>query len=146
MNHSLVQEVHSTVQLQCWTRHIAFNMLTQPVNGAHGLVRGAASPGDASHTVTVFKGIPFAATTAGENRWRPPQPVEPWQGVRDCSEFGPIPPQNPPGPLFKTLPNEKEPRMSEDCLNLNIWTPAAVGLAHNPQNRADAKGHRDRSG
>ncbi|OJJ45123.1 hypothetical protein ASPZODRAFT_168198 [Penicilliopsis zonata CBS 506.65] len=72
-----------------------------------------------SANVTVFKGIPFAASTAGTNRWKPPQPVKPWTGIRDCSSFGPIPPQLPPGPLFWT----KEPvAQSEDCLNLNIWT------------------------
>ncbi|MEV0911476.1 carboxylesterase family protein [Streptomyces sp. NBC_01478] len=75
-----------------------------------GTVRGAstAQPG-----VTVFRGIPYAASTADENRWRPPQPATPWSGVRDAARFGPICPQNAgPG----TLP------MSEDCLAVNVWT------------------------
>ena len=59
-----------------------------------GLVKGVVGT-DAR--ITVYKGIPFAASTAGKNRWRPPQPAEPWEGVRDCSEFGPIPMQRKPG-------------------------------------------------
>lgn len=97
--------------------------LQEPVAIDTGRVAGfpsAHKPG-----VTVFRGIPFADTTAGANRWRPPQPARPWEGVRDCSKFGPIAPQLPPGPLYWT---EKPVEQSEDCLNLNLWTPAHVGL------------------
>jgi carboxylesterase type B len=83
----------------------------------------AGIPSTQKEGVTVFRGIPFAATTAGANRWRPPQPVEPWEGVRDCSKFGPIAPQLPPGPLYWS---EQPVEQSEDCLNLNVWTPADV--------------------
>ncbi len=71
----------------------------------------------------IFKGIPYAAPPIGELRWMPPQPVKPWQGVRKADKFGPIAPQNlmPAGPL--PMPREVEPQ-SEDCLFLNIWTPA----------------------
>ena len=51
-----------------------------------GLVRGTYGKDMA---VSVFKGVPFAAPPVGKNRWRAPQPVEPWEGVRDCLEFGP---------------------------------------------------------
>ena len=59
-----------------------------------GWVRGipAADP-----RVTAFKGIPFAAPPVGVNRWRAPQPPIPWEGVRDCFEFGPIAMQEIPG-------------------------------------------------
>ena len=60
----------------------------------NGRVRGVVAT-DAR--ITVYKGIPFADTTAGENRWRPPQPAKDWEGVRDCSEFGPISMQRVPG-------------------------------------------------
>jgi len=79
--------------------------------------------------VTAFKGIPFAASAAGENRWRAPQPAPPWDGIRKCFEFGPIAMQEIPG----GNPNDIYTRewhvdgtvpMSEDCLQLNIWTNA----------------------
>ncbi|KAJ5710640.1 alpha/beta-hydrolase [Penicillium malachiteum] len=95
--------------------------LKDPILIETGLVAGVASAHKPS--VTVFRGIPFAATTAGANRWRPPQRAESWSGVRDCSEFGPMAPQLPPGPLYWT---EKPMAQSEDCLNLNIWTPATA--------------------
>ena len=59
-----------------------------------GLVRGIQ--GSDART-TIFKGIPFAADPVGENRWRAPQPVEPWEGIRDCLEFAPITRQRVPG-------------------------------------------------
>jgi len=73
--------------------------------------------GDA-RDVRVFKGIPFAAPPVGDLRWKPPQPVKPWDGVRACTEFGPWCPQ--PTPLLGGAP----PKQSEDCLYLNVWTAA----------------------
>ena len=55
-----------------------------------GVVEGIRDEG-----VLVYRGIPFAATTAGQNRWRPPRPAKAWEGVRSATEFGPICPQNP---------------------------------------------------
>jgi para-nitrobenzyl esterase len=69
--------------------------------------------------VRVFKGIPFAAPPVGENRWRAPQPVTPWDGARDASRFGPRCMQRSFGG-----PNTDQPATSEDCLYLNVWTTA----------------------
>jgi para-nitrobenzyl esterase len=68
--------------------------------------------------VTAFKGIPFAATTGGENRWRPPRPVAAWDGIRSAENYGPFCPQFSSEILWFELGP-----MSEDCLMLNVWTP-----------------------
>lgn len=68
--------------------------------------------------IRVYRGIPFAAPPVGDLRWKPPQPVKPWDGVRPCTSFGPWCPQ--PKPLMGRELGE----LSEDCLYLNVWTPA----------------------
>ena len=88
--------------------------LEGPVRIDTGLVSGMAA---ALTSVTVFKGIPYAASTAGENRWRPPRSATPWTGVRAADTFGDVCPQQMMGST--SVP------MSEDCLNLNVWTAAA---------------------
>jgi para-nitrobenzyl esterase len=92
---------------------------------AYGQVRGSAADG-----VHTFKGIPFAAPPFGPNRLRPPQPVEPWNGIRDALTAGPMPPQLPYPPPWDVLIPEWA-TVGEDCLNLNIWTPSK-GLAGLP--------------
>jgi len=88
-----------------------------------GTISGTAS---ADGAVKIFKGIPFAAPPVGDLRWKEPQPVLPWKGVRKCEAFGASPMQNSPnpfGPWSEEYLIPKEP-ISEDCLTLNIWTPA----------------------
>lgn len=78
--------------------------------------------------ITVYKGIPFAAPPVGKNRWRAPQPCEDWEGVREAYSFGPISVQDQPGvgdDLYcREWHVDKDIPMSEDCLYLNVWTPA----------------------
>lgn len=70
--------------------------------------------------VRAFLGIPFAAPPVGKLRWRPPQPVEPWQGVRKALAFGPRCMQRN---IYSDMVF-RDSGPSEDCLNLNVWTPA----------------------
>jgi len=81
-----------------------------------GVVEGTAEPDGA---VRVFRGIPFAAPPVGDLRWREPQPVAPWPGARKAVDFGPRCRQ---GRIFDDMVFRDEP--SEDCLYLNVWTPA----------------------
>lgn len=84
---------------------------------ARGEVRGSRSG-----SVHTFKGISYAAPPFGAYRLRPPQPVEPWSGVRDTLACGPMPPQLPYPPPWDVLIPERA-IVGEDCLNLNVWTP-----------------------
>jgi para-nitrobenzyl esterase len=79
-----------------------------PVMTEYGLVQGAAENG-----LTVYRGIPFAAPPLGDLRWRAPQPAAKWQGVREAVQFAPDPYQG-----------DGKGNVSEDCLYLNVWTPA----------------------
>src|ERR1700727_1093423 len=84
------------------------------VHSTGGLVRGADVAG-----VNSFLGLPYAAPPTGNLRWRPPRPPASWSGVRDATQFGPSCPQALTGNPF--LPPGK---ISEDCLYLNVYTPA----------------------
>jgi para-nitrobenzyl esterase len=90
------------------------------VKTKRGSLRGQVESG-----VHVFRGVPFAQPPVGELRWRRPQPVQSWQGVRDALEFGPISVQAPrpaAGPFAGIMGHSQE-EVSENCLYLNIWTP-----------------------
>ena len=86
-----------------------------------GIVEGAVT-GKGASRVRVFLGIPYAAPPLGDLRWRPPQPVAQWTGARKATEFGARCMQKPVfGDMgFRDLGN------SEDCLFLNVWTPASI--------------------
>ncbi|MDF2485219.1 MAG: carboxylesterase, partial [Herbinix sp.] len=92
----------------------------------NGLIQGlpAADP-----RITSFKGIPFAAPPVGKNRWRAPQPAKNWEGIRKAYEFSAIPMQAPTVIDINNIYTREwavdpDIPMSEDCLYLNVWTPA----------------------
>lgn len=80
-----------------------------------GILEGTNESG-----IKVFKGIAFAAPPVGDLRWKAPQPVQKWDGVKEAKEFGPNPMQEN---IFGDM-NFGTSKMSEDCLYLNIWTPS----------------------
>ena len=86
----------------------------QPVPG-QVKVTGGWIQGEVTEDMCIYKGIPFAAPPVGDLRWKAPQPVIPWDGIREAKEFGPGPVQ---GFGFPGQSN------SEDCLYLNLWSPA----------------------
>ena len=92
------------------------------VTTSAGRVRGYFESG-----VNVFKGVPYGASTAGANRFMPPQKPQPWTGVRDAFEWGGRPPQIVGGEPEEMLPTDPRESQSEDCLVLNLWTPATSG-------------------
>ncbi|SOD80549.1 carboxylesterase/lipase family protein [Spirosoma fluviale] len=101
------------------------------VNVTGGLVSGTTN---AAGDIHIFRGIPFAAPPVGNLRWKAPQPVIPWSGVRKCDAFGPSPVQgspNPFGPWSAEFLIPKEP-ISEDCLYLNVWTGAKSATEKRP--------------
>ncbi|WP_259069982.1 carboxylesterase/lipase family protein [Mucilaginibacter sp. X4EP1] len=91
-----------------------------------GLISGIKSD---SSDVIAYKGIPYAAPPVGNLRWKAPQPAIPWQGVKQCDNFGPSPMQAKPV-SFMVYTREfliPEQPISEDCLYLNVWTKAKHG-------------------
>ena len=94
----------------------AFGVAAAPLSVApivkidSGRLSGAEKEG-----VKSFLGIPYAAPPTGDLRWRAPQPVKPWQGVRPATEFGPV---------CRQIAAWVKMPQSEDCLTLNVWAPA----------------------
>src|SRR4030095_4173782 len=88
------------------------------VKTANGIVRGTQISG-----ISMFKGIPFAQPPVGERRWKEPQPVKNWEGTLKADHFSARPMQLP---IYSDMKFRSD-GISEDCLYLNIWTPAKTG-------------------
>ena len=78
--------------------------------------------GEVGKEVRVYRGIPYAAPPVGDLRWKPPQPVTPWEGIRECTVYPKMAPQTYPTSFF--YGNIQESGISEDILYLNVVTPA----------------------
>ena len=88
------------------------------VKTAGGALKASTSADGRLH---VYKGIPYGAAPIGDLRWKAPKPAPPWKDVRDATEFGP---QCMQGSIFGDITFPRP--ASEDCLNLNVWTPATT--------------------
>src|SRR5262245_54817245 len=105
--------------------------ISDPVSTASGKLSGVTLKSG----VRAFKGIPFGAPPVGELRWKELQPVAKWEGVRKADQFGnvcvqPAQPNRKPNNVTVDLPDS--PKMSEDCLYLNVWTSANNARARQP--------------
>ena len=89
------------------------------VETTSGKIRGAVQ-----NKVFSFKGVPYGASTAGANRFLPPQKPQPWTGVRDALEIGLRSPQTPSNIVAEWAVLDRTEPAGEDCLVLNVWTPA----------------------
>jgi para-nitrobenzyl esterase len=98
----------------------AFAQTVKPVPTDTGLLQGTVEDG-----LTIYRGIPYAAPPIGELRWKPPQPAAKWQGVRLADQFG-------RACIQTNAAISKLPTPSEDCLYLNVWTPAKSATAKLP--------------
>src|SRR5690242_42917 len=97
------------------------NAATGPVvETRSGRIRGLTDQG-----VRIFRGVPYGDPTGGANRFMPPKPATPWTGVRDATAYGPrgFQPVRPMIPEIGDALTGSGP-MGEDCLRLNVWTPA----------------------
>jgi len=101
----------------------ANSLMSLQVKTANGILEGTNESG-----IRSFKGVPFAAPPVGPFRWREPQPVKNWQGVRKADKFGPSAMQRA---LFGDM-NFRSNGISEDCLYLNVWTPSKTGKENLP--------------
>lgn len=109
------------IQLSCMA---VFAQQTTRLKIANGTVEGVTEKSG----VVSYKGIPFAQPPIGELRWRDPQPVNNWGGVRKCDAFGYNPMQKK---VFGDM-GFRSQGMSEDCLYLNVWKPAKAGATKLP--------------
>jgi len=100
-----------------FTAAFAIAQQPTPVKVEEGLLQGVSEDG-----LAIYKGIPFAAPPVGDLRWKAPQPAAKWRSIKSAGKFAPGPIQGGNPPSGK----------SEDCLYLNVWTPAKSAVDHLP--------------
>lgn len=113
-----------TIAAALWLPFASAALYDTTVQTKYGAVQGYPAfnttyTGNLTHwqDISVWKGIPYAATTAGQNRWKAPQPATPWNNTLDAKNWGHVCPSSTAG-------SSSSYTIAEDCLNLNIWSPA----------------------
>ena len=93
-----------------------------------GTVRGSREQaGNSGRTISVFRGVPYAAPPLGALRFKAPEPPEPWSGIREATQAAPSPMQSTNNPFSGVIPGNLVGAVSEDCLTVDIWSPATPG-------------------
>jgi para-nitrobenzyl esterase len=92
-----------------------------PIETDSGYISGTVI-GEPGNEIRIYRGIPYAAPPIGDLRWKPPQPVTPWEGIREATQFSKWAAQPFPSPAIYQVMDETG--MSEDCLYLNVLTPS----------------------
>jgi para-nitrobenzyl esterase len=100
---------------------VAATQLASAAGAQQALTESGTISGIRANGLSVYKGVPFAAPPVGDLRWRPPVPAASWTGTRKADAFAPACMQ-----VGVSMPGETPPAVSEDCLYLNIWTPATT--------------------
>ena len=100
---------------------VAATQLASAAGAQQVLTESGTISGIRANGLSVYKGVPFAAPPVGDLRWRPPVPAASWTGTRKADAFAPACMQ-----VGVSMPGETPPAVSEDCLYLNIWTPATT--------------------
>ena len=113
----MIKSIRLAAVLSLFAATLGLAQQANPVKIEQGLVLGTSEEG-----LAVFRGIPFAVPPVGDLRWRAPQPAAIWESVRPATKFGPSPIQGA----------RSGPGMSEDCLYLNVWTPAKAATDRIP--------------
>src|SRR5260221_14398801 len=104
----------------------AATLAQEKIKVESGLLLGTIN---ADQSIRIFKGIPFAAPPIGDLRWKSPQPIKPWSGVRAADKFGSACMQTDVfGDILQFM---RDAQPGEDCLNLNIWLPASATAKSN---------------
>lgn len=98
-----------------WTVFALLDNSLPKVKISYGTLEGVLASG-----ISIFKDIPFAQPSVGDLRWKAPQPVKNWEGIRKADQFGPRAMQKP---IYGDM-SFRSNGLSEDCLYLNVWTPA----------------------
>ena len=117
----------ATLVMSCVSSSGSEQAVTQHMDSESILVDGGSISGiySADGKVKIFKGIPFAAPPVGDLRWKAPQPVIAWDGVKECDDYSNYAfqkPLAPYGPYTAEFKPDSEKIPSEDCLYLNVWT------------------------
>lgn len=124
LNPALLFGVFLVLLISCSPKEETLSIDVHSVTVTGGKISGKLVGTD---SIKTFMGVPFAAPPVGELRWKSPQPVTPWEGIRECVDNPPSSIQNPPVPFFAWSAEFLIPPapISEDCLYLNVWTAAA---------------------